>query len=107
MLNYSPCLPEQPAVGEIYVFGREGGTIGREKDSEHVLRLPDMEVSKTHARIHYRKRDECFFITDLGSRNGTLLNGKRLSERWAGLSVLMCLFVLAYRCFFLLLVVQE
>lgn len=67
------------------MFGREGGTIGREKDHAHVLRLPDMEVSKTHARIHYRKRDECFYITDLESRNGTWLNGKRLSERCGGL----------------------
>ena len=45
------------------------------------IRLPEVEVSKAHALI---MRDSIFFrssycLLDIGSRNGTFVNGQRLS----------------------------
>lgn len=49
------------------VFGRGAGC---------TVNLPDLHVSSRHARI-FNKRGR-YYVEDLGSRNGTLLNGKPL-----------------------------
>jgi len=49
--------------------------IGR--DAEHQIVLPDPSVSRTHAQIV--RQPAGYFISDLDSSNGTLLNGERLS----------------------------
>lgn len=67
-------------VGSLFIITYIGGTIGREKDLSHVIRLPDVEVSKTQCQIEFDKERRQFFISDVGSRNGTYLNGVRLSE---------------------------
>lgn len=46
-------------------------TVGRHPSCE--IQLPDRQVSREHARI-FRTRDG-FFIEDLGSKNGTYVNG--------------------------------
>ena len=51
--------------------------MGREGD--HAVLIPDINVSKHHARFVYRADSSKYFITDLGSRNGTWLDGERLS----------------------------
>jgi pSer/pThr/pTyr-binding forkhead associated (FHA) protein len=48
------------------------------RDKEAVLPLPDPEVSRRHAR--FELRDGIVFVRDLESRNGTFLNGRRVSE---------------------------
>ncbi|RJQ43924.1 MAG: FHA domain-containing protein [Gaiellales bacterium] len=53
---------------------RKGTTIGRSPGSEIVL--PDEYVSQTHARIFSRK--QFMFIEDLGSTNGTIVDGRRI-----------------------------
>ncbi len=46
---------------------------------QHVeLRLLDAQVSRRHARI--QRKGEHYVLEDLGSRNGTLLNGRRVEE---------------------------
>lgn len=50
--------------------------IGRH--SECNLAIPDSRLSRKHAKID--RIGDFFVISDLGSSNGTLLNGKRLSE---------------------------
>lgn len=40
--------------------------------------LEDTRVSRHHAQLRYRQRR--FWITDLGSTNGTFINGARISE---------------------------
>lgn len=57
------------------VFEIKGGaTIGRSPRSQ--ICLPDEFVSSTHARIFSRK--QFLFIEDLGSTNGTFVDGRRL-----------------------------
>jgi pSer/pThr/pTyr-binding forkhead associated (FHA) protein len=51
-------------------------TIGRGPDCDLVLE--DNQVSKRHAQI--RRQDSFMFLYELGSKNGTYLNGKRLVE---------------------------
>lgn len=53
---------------------KKGTTIGRSPGSEIVL--PDEFVSQTHARIFSRK--QFMFIEDLGSTNGTIVDGRRI-----------------------------
>lgn len=57
------------------VFELKGGvTIGRSPASQIVL--IDEYVSSTHARVFARK--QFFFLEDLGSTNGTFIDGRRL-----------------------------
>ncbi|KAA0256239.1 MAG: FHA domain-containing protein [Acidobacteria bacterium] len=60
---------DHPLVEDSLVIGRSS-TCG--------LALPDRFLSRQHSRI-YREGDRVL-IEDLGSRNGTLLNGQRLTE---------------------------
>ncbi len=50
--------------------------IGRAPECEIVLR--DSRVSRRHARLH--ARDGLLLLTDLGSTNGTRVNGNRITE---------------------------
>jgi pSer/pThr/pTyr-binding forkhead associated (FHA) protein len=52
-------------------------TIGRAADCHIPIPLP--QVSSKHARIV--KEGDCCFLEDLGSRNGTFVNGQRISTR--------------------------
>jgi ABC-type multidrug transport system ATPase subunit/pSer/pThr/pTyr-binding forkhead associated (FHA) protein len=56
----------------------EGGIIGREKgDATYVLDHP--HISRRHARLTVA--DENVFLHDLGSSNGTFVNGSRLKRK--------------------------
>lgn len=65
-----------PSQGEPYdrVFDREQCIMGRTSDSD--LRLADRFLSRHHARL-FRDGDDVL-AEDMGSRNGTLLNGRPL-----------------------------
>lgn len=52
-------------------------TIGRGSACE--IQLPDISVSREHARIH--SRGDEFVLEDLGSTNGTYVNGERVERR--------------------------
>jgi len=66
-LEGSEIAPEIPLAGECTVLGRQ-------HDSN--VCLPGKAVSRHHAQVLRRNGD--YFIEDLGSSNGTYLNGKRL-----------------------------
>lgn len=60
---------------ERYPLAKERVTIGRSRESD--IFLPDQWLSRHHAEI--LRRDSVFFVHDLGSKNGTLLNGQAVS----------------------------
>jgi predicted component of type VI protein secretion system len=61
-----------PCEGLVFEVRESGGTIGRLPDNP--IYVPDGRLSRKHARIDYR--DNAFWLTDLGSANGTTLNGR-------------------------------
>lgn len=52
------------------IFGREGGPAD--------IRVADQSVSKRHAKVY--QRDGTWFLEDLKSVNGTVVNSKRITE---------------------------
>jgi FhaA, N-terminal domain/FHA domain len=60
--------------GRRMVIGAGGATIGRSRQCEVVI--DDPNVSRQHAEI--RPRGGSWILTDLGSTNGSTLNGRRL-----------------------------
>lgn len=74
-----PELYVKPLHGEPYRFAleKEVITIGRSKKNDLVL--ADQWLSRIHAEI--RRDSSRHFIRDLDSRNGTYVNGMRLSQR--------------------------
>ncbi|XP_016384238.1 angiogenic factor with G patch and FHA domains 1-like [Sinocyclocheilus rhinocerous] len=55
-------------------------TIGREKDMNHAIRIPEMGVSKSHAEVYFDQEQQCYMLIDQGSQNGTVLNGNRIQQ---------------------------
>lgn len=62
--------------GSRWVLDREVTTIGRGAECELVV--PDRQVSRHHARIH--RTETGHLLEDLGSKNGTHLNGVRIDD---------------------------
>jgi hypothetical protein len=60
--------------GNRLVVGPAGVTLGRSRQCDIVL--DDPNVSRQHAEI--RPRGDSWVLTDLGSTNGSLLNGRRI-----------------------------
>jgi FHA domain/Domain of unknown function (DUF1707) len=68
---------ERPRIPVIALpAGTAGVTIGRAKDCD--LMLSDATVSRHHAEL--RRHGEGWILRDLGSRNGTRVNGMRVLE---------------------------
>lgn len=59
--------PEEQSV----ILGTEPVTLGRGEDNH--VRLEEEVISRHHAKIH--SENEQYFLTDLGSENGTIING--------------------------------
>jgi FHA domain len=67
-------LDPPAGAGQVYPLGAEI-TIGRAPGC--AVSLPDDTfVSQMHARVFHREND--FFVEDLGSTNGTFLNGQKV-----------------------------
>ncbi|KYM94361.1 Angiogenic factor with G patch and FHA domains 1 [Cyphomyrmex costatus] len=83
--NYPPCMriivKETDLIklklGSLFLVTCIGGTLGREGD--HSVLIPDINISKYHARFVYDETKKQYQVIDFGSRNGTFINGKRLS----------------------------
>lgn len=83
--------------GSLFIVTCKGGTLGREGD--HDVIIPDLSVSKVnnkelshtslvnihlsifqyHLKFCYNEKLSLYQVVDLGSRNGTILNGARMS----------------------------
>ena len=66
-----------PNAGRRFPLGDGELVIGRGSDCE--IFVPDMRVSRQHARI--RRQSHGWAIEDLGSNNGTYVNGQRVQAR--------------------------
>lgn len=64
-------------TGSLHIITCSGGSIGRE--GEHSILISDINISKYHLQINYNNETCKYYCIDMGSRNGTLLNGKRMS----------------------------
>lgn len=71
-------LRVQPPEGEPYDFEHPGDALVIGRSSVCDLALEDRFLSRRHARL-FRSGDR-FLVEDLGSRNGTLLNGRRIAQ---------------------------
>lgn len=68
---------EKLKVGTLFLVTCKGGSLGRE--GEHDVVIPDINVSKCHLRFTYDETIASYKCQDPGSRNGTILNGKRMA----------------------------
>jgi hypothetical protein len=77
-----PPAPAPPPVATLTVGGRSyelaaaRTVLGRSKQCD--VRVPDLNVSRRHAEV--RRQGPGYVLVDLGSTNGTLLNGRRIEE---------------------------
>ena len=67
-------VTEGALAGETYPLERDELVIGREPGVDLLIDLPG--VSRRHARIFIQNAQ--YLVEDLGSSNGTFLNGERL-----------------------------
>ncbi|MCZ7650489.1 MAG: FHA domain-containing protein [Thermoanaerobaculia bacterium] len=68
---------QEPGYEEEYLLGPTT-LVGRTFECQ--VRIPHAALSRRHARIDLQP-DGAYAVTDLGSENGTLVNGERVSER--------------------------
>lgn len=68
---------EGPHLGDAIIVRRQSLMIGRALDNDVVV--DSAEVSRHHARVEHR--DGAFWVVDLGSTNGTSVNGGPVDER--------------------------
>jgi hypothetical protein len=66
-----------PNAGSRFLLDRDVTTIGRHPDAD--IFLDDVTVSRRHAELHHT--DDGVLVRDLGSLNGSYVNGERVEER--------------------------
>ncbi|MBW3621504.1 MAG: zinc-ribbon and FHA domain-containing protein [Actinobacteria bacterium] len=66
-----------PNAGSRFLLDRDTTTIGRHPDS-HIF-LDDVTVSRRHAEV--KRAEGTMSVTDLGSLNGTYVNGERCESQ--------------------------
>ncbi|MEM6839566.1 MAG: adenylate/guanylate cyclase domain-containing protein [Cyanobacteria bacterium P01_C01_bin.120] len=69
-------LNTESGTRQISLIGINCWTVGRSDDNNLVL--PDRWISRNHAMLQMMETGE-FYLIDLGSRNGTFVNGRRVS----------------------------
>jgi predicted component of type VI protein secretion system len=71
-------IEDEAGTRTVVPFAGEELTLGRAAEGV-AWRLPQRNVSRRHAR--FTRASGAVFVEDLGSRNGTWLNGERLASR--------------------------
>ncbi|NEQ51771.1 MAG: adenylate/guanylate cyclase domain-containing protein [Leptolyngbya sp. SIO3F4] len=77
-MQVNPYLVLKTDAGQrqLWLIGTSYWTIGRSDDNTFVL--PDRWISRNHAMLQFNENGE-FYLIDLGSRNGSFVNGRRVS----------------------------
>lgn len=75
MKNYQLVVRSGPTPGKIFPIMKTEVIIGRDPSAE--ILINDAEVSRHHAVI--KLQAEGYVVEDLGSTNGTIVNGERLA----------------------------
>jgi predicted component of type VI protein secretion system len=75
MAQFQLVMRSGPTPGATYPLEGDQLTIGR--DSANAVAINDAEISRKHARLTFQGGK--YVIEDLGSTNGTFVNGQRLS----------------------------
>jgi pSer/pThr/pTyr-binding forkhead associated (FHA) protein len=65
-----------PGAGSRYLLDTDLSTVGRHPESD--IFLDDITVSRRH--VEFRRADGTFRVHDVGSLNGTYLNGDRVDD---------------------------
>ncbi len=71
-------IKEGPSAGKTYPLEGDEILIGRELNS--TLQIDAPGVSRKHARLTFQNNQ--YQLEDLGSSNGTFVNGERISKSW-------------------------
>jgi diguanylate cyclase (GGDEF)-like protein len=64
-------------AGQSFAIERDEMVVGRGRDA--AVRIEDVGISRAHSRL-VRSMDGKFFLEDLGSTNGTFVNGKKVQR---------------------------
>jgi hypothetical protein len=72
-------IQEGPSAGKTYPLEADEILIGREPNS--TLQIDSPGVSRKHARLIFQNNQ--YLLEDLGSSNGTFVNGERISKSWS------------------------
>ncbi|XP_073200278.1 angiogenic factor with G patch and FHA domains 1 isoform X1 [Lepidochelys kempii] len=68
-------------TGSLYIITAvKAATIGREKDMQHTLQIPEVGVSKFHAEVYFDHELQNYVLVDQGSQNGTVVNGNQILQ---------------------------
>jgi predicted component of type VI protein secretion system len=75
MSQFQFVMRSGPNPGKVYPLEGSDFTIGR--DANNVVTINDAEISRKHAKMELR--GSSYVIQDLGSTNGTFVNGNRIT----------------------------
>lgn len=72
--NFRLVMRSGPSVGKVYPLDKNEMFLGRDLSNDIVINDP--EISRRHSRLYMQGNS--FAVEDLGSTNGTFVNGQRL-----------------------------
>jgi predicted component of type VI protein secretion system len=75
MAQFQFVMRSGPTPGKVYLLEDAEATVGR--DNSNIIAINDAEISRKHAKLELRGMS--YVIQDLGSTNGTFINGARIS----------------------------